>query len=246
MFKSWKLAAHRMLRAACVLTGVLSLAGCASQSAKPESPKINPVEARYSQLMRDAENALEQNQRDQALGLFANAAKTNPARKEPWLRIAQIQFERGYYVEAAAAAQETLQRDAGGKDGAAAYSIMAVSGLRLSVRALAELRGGDFLKGDVRHEAETLAQTLRVTLNEPVLVPQTLLQPETGAETNVVPPPATPGTSTGKTTSKVRASPQTATQEADKPSSQKSKQTMQSARDIGVGAVSGDPFGALK
>jgi hypothetical protein len=221
------------------------LVGCASNAANRSAAQVQATEAKYTQLMRDAENALKNAQKEQALGLFANAAKTNPTRLEPWQRTSQIQFERGNYVEAAVAAQEVLQRDASAADGASANSILAVSGLRLSVRSLAELRGNDFLNGDVRREAETLAQTLRVTLNEPVLVP-TLV--DASEEQSAAPPPrSAQHKKTSKTNKTVATDKPAAVAETTKVSAPKVNQAAQTVRDaIPAGAVSGDPFGALK
>jgi hypothetical protein len=222
------------------------MAGCVGSAAKRSAALVQATEARYTQLMRDAESALKNNQKDQALGLFANAAKTSPTRLEPWQRMSQIQFEHGNYVEAAVAAQEVLQRDAPTADGAAAHSILAVSGLRLSVRSLAELRGNDFLNGDVRREAETLAQTLRVTLNEPVLVP-TLVDGSDAQGATPLPQSTLRKRKSPKSNKSVSTDKPAAVSGAAKASVPKGNQAVQSVKDaVPAGAVSGDPFGALK
>ena len=65
-------------------------------------------------------------------------------------------------------ALEALQRDPNDKLG---NSIVAVSGLRLSTKALADLSQQNNLNGSLRSEAKDLAKLLRASLGEDVLVP---------------------------------------------------------------------------
>jgi hypothetical protein len=62
----------------------------------------------------------------------------------------------------------SLQRDPNDKLG---NSIVAVSGLRLSTKALADLSQQNNLNGSLRSEAQDLAKLLRTSLGEDVLVP---------------------------------------------------------------------------
>jgi hypothetical protein len=52
-----------------------------------------------------------------------------------------------------------------------ANSIIAISGLRLSTRALADLSRQNNLSGSIRTESQDLARLLRESLGEQVLVP---------------------------------------------------------------------------
>ncbi|MBV8124978.1 MAG: hypothetical protein JO370_12995, partial [Paucibacter sp.] len=103
-----------------------------------------------------------------AMAVLKNAAVTYPADKTPWLHMAQLRFDHGNYGEAIINAQEALQRDPADKLG---NSIVAVSGLRLSTKALADLSQQNNLSGSLRSEAQDLAKLLRSSLGEEVLVP---------------------------------------------------------------------------
>jgi hypothetical protein len=82
--------------------------------------------------------------------------------------MAQMRFDAGNYGEAIVDALEALERD---PDDTLANSIVAVSGLRVSSKALADLTQKNNLSGTVRSEAEDLAKLLRSALGENVLVP---------------------------------------------------------------------------
>ncbi len=227
---------------------LVSLSGCVTKSStQGDAKSAGAMESDYAMKMRNAEKSLEDNQADKAMGLFAGAAKIFPDRKEPWQRIAQVQFEHGNYVEAAVAAQEVIQRTGSGNesDTAAARSILAVSGLRLSVRALAELRGGDFLRGDVRREAETLAQKLRTTLNEQVLIPQSLVDVDPSAQQADA--AKSPEASAKKKKTSAATVKRNSSSTSVAPAADKSGGDAVPPRSSAVGgASSGDPFGALR
>ncbi|WP_295994307.1 hypothetical protein [Rugamonas sp.] len=118
--------------------------------------------------LADADRAVSAGQTDQAQTILKNAATTYPADKTPWLHLAQIKFDRASYGEAIMNALEALQRDPNDKLG---NSIVAVSGLRLSTKALADLSQQNNLNGSLRSEAKDLARLLRASLGEDVLVP---------------------------------------------------------------------------
>lgn len=115
----------------------------------------------------EAEAALAAGRAGKALELFEVAGRAQPLDKEPWLRMAQIHFDNAEYGEAISHAQEALARDGNDKK---AYSIMAVSGLRVASRALADLTRKNNLQGSVRSEALELTRLLRSSLGEEVLV----------------------------------------------------------------------------
>jgi tetratricopeptide (TPR) repeat protein len=141
----------------------LLLGGCAGDAASPAHKSV-PLD----RVMAEADVAAKAGQQDQALVLLKGAAGTFPADKTPWVQMAQIKFDKGNYAEAIGNALEALQRDPQDK---VANSIVAVSGLRLATRALADLSHQNNVSGSLRVEAQELAKTLRTSLGEEVLVP---------------------------------------------------------------------------
>lgn len=116
-----------------------------------------------------AEAAVAAGQPDKAHALLKNAGQAFPTDKTPWVRMAQMHFDADNYGEAIVDALEALQRD---PDDTLANSIAAVSGLRVSSKALGELTRKNKLNGDVKSEAEDLAKLLRSSLGEDELVPK--------------------------------------------------------------------------
>ena len=100
--------------------------------------------------------------------LWKQTAAAFPAEKAPWVSIAQTRYDAGQYGEAIVSAQEILVRDPNDQ---LANSIIAISGLRLSTRALADLSRQNNLSGPLRTESQDLAKLLRESLGEQVLVP---------------------------------------------------------------------------
>lgn len=148
------------------------LAGCAVTPKPPnEPPKTVPT---MDVSMAEANGLYQAGQADKALEVLKTASNSFPAEKMPWVKMAQIRFDRAEYGQAISNALEALQRDP--KD-SIANSLVAVSGLRLSTKALAALRGQNELSGDVRTEAQELAKVLRENVGEAVLVPPS---PKTG------------------------------------------------------------------
>ncbi len=103
-----------------------------------------------------------------ASALLQDAAKANPTNKQPWVKLAQMQFEAGNYSAAIVAAEEALQRDSTDQT---ALSVLSVSGLRIAASSLQQLRKASAVSGSTRVEAEALAHTIRESLGEDVLVP---------------------------------------------------------------------------
>ncbi|MBY4897519.1 hypothetical protein [Cupriavidus sp. AU9028] len=161
----------RFTRSIAIALGTAALfSGCAATGgvAGPQS------EEAFDQSMAKAEAALQGGQREQAVSLYEQIAKANPARQEPWTQIAQIQYADQKYPQAIVAAEEALQRDGADRK---AKSILAVSGLRVARRSLLELRDDTELAGDVRTDAQLLAKMLRETLGEQVLFPEEKAKP---------------------------------------------------------------------
>ena len=148
------------------LACALLLSACATDGPlmRPDQPLAVTLES----AMTEAARASAAGQQDKALGLLRNAASAYPAEKGPWLSMAQMKFDRASYGDAILHAQEALQRDPGDQIG---NSIIAVSGLRLSAKALADLSQQNNLSGSLRDEAQGLARMLRSSLGEDVLVP---------------------------------------------------------------------------
>lgn len=146
---------------ACLLLGA-----CATDGELVRNDK--PAAATLERALADADSALAAGQADKAQVLLKSAATSYPADKTPWLHLAQLKFDRASYGEAILHAQEALQRDPNDKLG---NSIVAVSGLRLSTKALADLSQQNNLNGSLRSEAQELARLLRSSLGEELLVP---------------------------------------------------------------------------
>ena len=141
----------------------------------------------YDDLMASAEEAQRKGGIVEAMGFYEKATKADPAKKQPWSRIAQAQFDARNYGSAITAAQEVLQRDT---TDVTAKSIMAVSGLRVSANALEQLRLANALGGNTRDEAQTLARIMREALGESILPPAAAATGSTTAGAAVR--PATP------------------------------------------------------
>ena len=169
----------------CVASLVL-LSGCATDGDMVRSKK--PQAATLEQALTEAGAALTAGESDKAQGILKTAATNYPADKAPWLHMAQIKFDRASYGEAITNALEALQRDPNDKLG---NSIVAVSGLRLSTKALSDLSRQNNLNGSLRSEAQELAKLLRGSLGEDILVPSsTAARKPAPAKKNAVPVPA--------------------------------------------------------
>ncbi|SEN28378.1 hypothetical protein SAMN05428959_1011007 [Duganella sp. CF517] len=149
----------------CVASLIL-LSGCATDGDMVRNKKSQA--STLEQALTEAGAALSAGESDRAQGILKAAATNYPAEKAPWLHMAQIKFDRASYGEAITNALEALQRDPNDKLG---NSIVAVSGLRLSTKALSDLSRQNNLNGSLRSEAQELAKLLRGSLGEDVLVP---------------------------------------------------------------------------
>lgn len=149
-----------------LLTMAALLSACVTDGAMVRNEKLQA--ATLERSMAEADTALAAGRNEQAQELLKGAGAAYPADKAPWLRLAQLKFDRASYGEAITYAQEALQRDPADKLG---NSIVAVSALRLSTKALADLSQQNNLNGSLRSEASDLAKLLRASLGEEVLVP---------------------------------------------------------------------------
>ena len=148
------------------LACALLLSACATDGEQTRSDKLSA--STLERALADADTAVAAGQGERAQSILKSAATTYPADKTPWLHLAQLKFDRASYGEAIMHALEALQRDPNDKLG---NSIVAVSGLRLSTKALADLSQQNNLNGSLRSEAQDLAKLLRSSLGEDVLVP---------------------------------------------------------------------------
>ncbi|SHM32256.1 hypothetical protein SAMN05192549_101292 [Duganella sacchari] len=148
------------------IVSLLLLSACATDGAAIRVDKPQP--ATLDRALAEADTALSGGHTDKAQTILKAAAASYPSDKTPWLHMAQMKFDRASYGEAIINAQEALLRDPNDKLG---HSIVAVSGLRLSTKALADLSQQNNLNGSLRSEAQDLAKLLRTSLGEDVLVP---------------------------------------------------------------------------
>lgn len=141
------------------------LSACATT--KPEVAEKPPVPT-MDELLAKANEASTAGRKEDAVTLWKEAAAAYPSDKAPWSSIAQTRYDAGQYGDAIVSAQEVLVRDPNDR---LANSIIAISGLRLSTRALADLSRQNNLSGSIRTESQDLAKLLRESLGEQVLVP---------------------------------------------------------------------------
>jgi predicted Zn-dependent protease len=141
------------------------LSACATPPAPAEKPIARTTSIKAA--MAEANAAALSGQPDKAYALLKQASMTYPADKAPWVRMAQMRFDSNNYGDAIVNALEALHRD---PDDTLANSVVAVSGLRLSSKALADLTRKNNLSGTVRSEAQDLAKLLRNSLGEEILV----------------------------------------------------------------------------
>lgn len=146
------------------LVCVAILSACASTGQVASTPKAAPTMAA---AMAEVDAAVMAGQNDKAYALLKSAGSSFPTDKTPWVRMAQMRFDSTDYGEAIVNALEALERD---PDDTLANSIVAVSGLRVTSKALADLSQKNNLSGNVRTEAQELAKLLRTSLGEEVLV----------------------------------------------------------------------------
>ncbi len=177
-----------------MLTRLIPAVACAALLAACASPGDGASSAgkpaTVAAAIAGADAAVAAGQSDKAYALLKGASMAFPTDKTPWVRMAQMRFDANDYGEAIVHAQEALERD---PDDTLANSIAAVSGLRVTSKALAELTRKNKLNGDVKSEAQDLAKLLRPSLGEEVLVPGNRTKP------TPKPPKPTPASGPAKT-----------------------------------------------
>lgn len=142
---------------------VAMLAACAGPAPAPL-----PAPVTMASALADADAAAKAGRSEQAYTILKSAAGANPTDKAPWLRMAQMRFEEKNYGEAIVSGLAAIERD---PDDMLAYSLVAVSGLRVSSKALGDLTQKNGFNGSVRSEAQDLANLLHSTLKVDKIVP---------------------------------------------------------------------------
>lgn len=217
----------RQLLAISMVCVSVMLSACATRGVDPAAaPKVESL----PELMHRAEAAATAGDKEKARETYRAAAKVDATSKAPWLKLAESYFEAADYGNAVLAAQEVLHRD---NTDTAAAGILAVSGLRVSMPALAVLRQQNHINAGTRGEAETLAKSLRELLGEQVLVPR----PEPVA-TTTRPRPRPAVATSGTGSAAAAAAPTTSTPAAKPAAAPAAKPAATASR--------GNPFDQLK
>ena len=94
---------------------------------------------------------------DNVYALLKSTSQAFPNDKTPWVHMAQMLFDSDNYTEAIVHALQALQRD---PDDTIANRIAAISDLKVSSKALANLTRINTCKGDVNPEAQDLTHPL--------------------------------------------------------------------------------------
>ncbi|MES2016949.1 MAG: hypothetical protein V4484_10680 [Pseudomonadota bacterium] len=147
----------------CSLAGAAMVAGCATPPPPPAPPK--PV-LTLASLMSAAEAAVKAGRSEEGVVLMTAAIAAFPDDKMARRRIAQVQFDSHDYGSAIFHAQQVVERD---PNDLLAHSILAVSGLRVASKALADLAHKNDLTGSVRAEAQDLAKLLRANIGGEII-----------------------------------------------------------------------------
>ncbi|MCX9154816.1 tetratricopeptide repeat protein [Niveibacterium sp. 24ML] len=213
------------------LCAAFLLAACATTPQVSELDQFKDVAA----VQQRVDELVSSGDVQKAQAMLEGAAKANPTDPAPWVRLAQLQFDRGNYSGTIAAAEEAVQRDANNTQ---AKGLALVASLRIAVRNIQELRGGVALGGDTRGEAERLARTLRETIKEDVLVP---VAPSGETKKKSRTASAKQASPVAQTAPAASAAPAAAVSTAPaKPAAPAAKAPAAPAK------ASADPFGALK
>lgn len=154
-----------------VLTcGFVLITGCSTAPKETKESREIATQIQYKEAMQAAEDAYKQGEPADALTQLEKAAKIDPGKKQPWMRMAQMHFDARNYGPAIIAAQEVQQRD---NTDITAKTIIAASGLRVAAKAVEQLRAANVQVTDTINEARAMSRTMREVLGEPLLPPTT-------------------------------------------------------------------------
>lgn len=146
----------RIVRMLGVLLVAASVAACATGG------KSKPPAENYDTLISAAEDKVASVDLAGALQAFESAAKADSTRKEPWVRLAQLNFDTGNYGRAIVAAEEVLLRDPTDK---VAESVLTLGGFRVAAQSLQRLQSSGALTSEsAQREARELATLMRETM----------------------------------------------------------------------------------
>lgn len=157
----------RVLALLAGLGGAGALLGGCATAPPPEAPAA-PVMVPLEEWLNRGDTARKDGLHEAARGAYREGAKSYPADKQPWLRLADDYFATGDYGNAVLAAQEAIQRDP--RDNTA-HSVLAVSGLRITAGSLIALREQSGYPVGSREEALEVTRKLREALSDPSLLP---------------------------------------------------------------------------
>lgn len=142
---------------AATLISVLS--ACATT---PKAPAVPP----YDLYMAQGESSIRAQDVVKAKASFRKAADADAGAIQPWVRLAELDFNTQDYGPAITEAQEVLKRDPAN---GTAQSILTVAGLRVALDALGMIHRESDPKGPAHMEAAKVAQKLRETLGQDLL-----------------------------------------------------------------------------
>lgn len=143
------------------LAGVAILAACSSTESHPavRTAPSAPIEQPRTPANGGPAHSLQ---------LLKDATVANPSDKQSWLKLAGQQLHYRVYGEAMVSALRVLELDPHDKE---ANSIVALAGLRLSLKALSDRAFETRLPAALRNEAQDLTRQLRTRLaEEPAVV----------------------------------------------------------------------------
>ncbi len=149
-----------------ILPGAVCLAlfaGCASTEPRATA-SVKPASVTAALAAADA--AISAGQSDKGVAILKSATVAFPTDKQAWVRMAQLRFDQHSYGDAIVDALQALERD---PEDMQAHSILAVGGLRVATKALADLTQKNNLSGTVRSEAQDLAKLLRSRLGDELI-----------------------------------------------------------------------------
>lgn len=146
----------RIARVLGALVVAVAVSACAT-GGQTKAPVVG-----YDTLIANAESQVASSNFAEAMRTFESAAKADPTRKEPWVRLAQLNFDTGQFGRAIVAAEEALSRDPTDK---VAESVLTVGGFRVATQSLQRLQSSGVLTTEAaQHEARQLATVMRDTM----------------------------------------------------------------------------------
>lgn len=144
-----------LLRGCLAAALLLAISGCATLAALPSDSLLQHD---YHASMQLAESHARSGRTDAALAVFQEAAAIDPARKEPWLRMAQLHARNHEPALALLDAGKVLQRDPSDQ---AASELYIDCGLRIAMDALQRLRASGAAQHSERQpQARALVETI--------------------------------------------------------------------------------------